>query len=43
MPTLSEADSKELLATFGVPFPTERIVSTADAVFGHASSLLVLP
>ena len=33
MPTLSEAASKELLATFGVPFPTERIVSTAaDAV-----------
>ena len=29
MPTLSEAASKELLATFGVPFPTERIVSTA--------------
>lgn len=33
MPTLSEAASKELLATFGVPFPTERVVSTAaDAV-----------
>ncbi len=33
MPTLSEAASKELLATFGVPFPTERIVSAAaDAV-----------
>jgi acetate---CoA ligase (ADP-forming) subunit beta len=30
MPTLSEADSKELLATFGVPFPAERVVSTAD-------------
>ena len=29
MPTLSEAASKELLATFGVPFPTERVVSTA--------------
>jgi len=33
MPTLSEAASKELLATFGVRFPTERVVSTAaDAV-----------
>jgi acetate---CoA ligase (ADP-forming) subunit beta len=33
MPTLSEAASKELLATFGVPFPTERVVSTVvDAV-----------
>ena len=33
MPTLSEAASKELLATYGVPFPTERVVSTAaDAV-----------
>jgi acetate---CoA ligase (ADP-forming) subunit beta len=29
MPTLSEAASKELLATYGVPFPTERVVSTA--------------
>lgn len=33
MPTLSEADSKELLGAFGVPFPDERVVSTAaDAV-----------
>ena len=31
MPTLSEADSKALLGTFGVPFPEERVVSTVDA------------
>jgi succinyl-CoA synthetase beta subunit len=30
MPTLSEADSKRLLATYGVVFPTEREVDTAD-------------
>jgi succinyl-CoA synthetase beta subunit len=29
MPTLSEAASKDLLGAFGVPFPTERVVSTA--------------
>ena len=39
MPTLSEADSKELLATFGVPFPTERIVSTADAAVAAATEI----
>ena len=39
MPTLSEADSKELLATFGVPFPTERIVSTADAAVDAATEI----
>jgi acetyl-CoA synthetase (ADP-forming) len=42
MPTLSEADSKELLATFGVPFPTERIVSTADTAV-DASAEIGLP
>ncbi len=39
MPTLSEADSKELLVTFGVPFPTERIVSTADAAVDAATGI----
>ncbi len=39
MPTLSEADSKELLATFGVPFPTERIVSTVDAAVDAATEI----
>jgi acetate---CoA ligase (ADP-forming) subunit beta len=39
MPTLSEAASKELLATFGVPFPTERVVSTADAAVGAAGEI----
>jgi succinyl-CoA synthetase beta subunit len=39
MPTLSEADSKELLATFGVPFPTERVVSTADAAVDAAGEI----
>lgn len=29
MPTLSEAASKRLLATHGVPFPDERVVATA--------------
>ena len=39
MPTLSEADSKELLGTFGVPFPTERVVSTADAAVVAAADI----
>jgi acetate---CoA ligase (ADP-forming) subunit beta len=39
MPTLSEADSKELLATFGVPFPTEKVVSTADAAVDAAEDI----
>lgn len=39
MPTLSEAASKELLATFGVPFPTERVVSTADAAVTAAAEI----
>jgi succinyl-CoA synthetase beta subunit len=39
MPTLSEADSKELLATFGVPFPTERVVTTADAAVDAAGEI----
>ncbi|MBN2622230.1 MAG: acetate--CoA ligase family protein [Acidimicrobiales bacterium] len=39
MPTLSEADSKELLATFGVPFPTERVVTTADGAVEAAEAI----
>ena len=39
MPTLSEAASKELLATFGVPFPTERVVSTADDAVAAAGEI----
>ena len=39
MPTLSEADSKELLGTFGVPFPTERVVSTVDAAVDAAAEI----
>jgi acetate---CoA ligase (ADP-forming) subunit beta len=38
MPTLSEADSKRLLAAHGVPFPDERQVTTvADAVSAAAA------
>jgi acetyltransferase len=38
MPTLSEADSKRLLAAHGVPFPDERIVASApDAVAAAAA------
>jgi acetate---CoA ligase (ADP-forming) subunit beta len=38
MPTLSEADSKRLLAAHGVPFPDERQVTTvADAVTAAAA------
>jgi acetate---CoA ligase (ADP-forming) subunit beta len=39
MPTLSEADSKALLATFGVSFPTERIVPTADEAVAAAGEI----
>src|SRR5262245_49567886 len=39
MPTLSEAASKQLLATFGVPFPDERVVSTVDAAVDAATAL----
>jgi acetyl-CoA synthetase (ADP-forming) len=38
MPTLSEADSKRLLAGHGIPFPDERVVSTvAEAVAAAAA------
>ena len=39
MPTLSEASSKELLGAFGVPFPAERVVATADAAVEAATAL----
>jgi succinyl-CoA synthetase beta subunit len=39
MPTLSEADSKALLGTFGVPFPDERVVRTADAAVEAAGDM----
>ena len=39
MPTLSEAGSKELLGAFGVPFPSEQVVTTADAAVEAAGAL----
>jgi acetate---CoA ligase (ADP-forming) subunit beta len=39
MPTLSEAASKELLGAFGVPFPPEHRVATAEAAVGAADAL----
>ncbi|HEX6425471.1 MAG TPA: acetate--CoA ligase family protein [Acidimicrobiales bacterium] len=39
MPTLSEAASKELLGTFGVPFPTERVVATVDDAVAAAGEI----
>jgi acetyl-CoA synthetase (ADP-forming) len=39
MPTLSEAASKELLGTFGVPFPTERVVATFDDAVAAAGEI----
>jgi acetate---CoA ligase (ADP-forming) subunit beta len=39
MPTLSEADSKELLGAYGVPFPAEHMVATADAAVEAAGVL----
>jgi acetate---CoA ligase (ADP-forming) subunit beta len=39
MPTLSEADSKALLAGFGVPFPSERVVTTAEAAITAAGEI----
>ncbi|HKY14461.1 MAG TPA: acetate--CoA ligase family protein [Microthrixaceae bacterium] len=37
--TRSEADSKALLAPFGVPFPDERVVDDADAAGDAADSI----
>jgi acetate---CoA ligase (ADP-forming) subunit beta len=39
VPTLSEAGSKELLGAFGVPFPAERVVGTADEAVDAAAAL----
>jgi acetyl-CoA synthetase (ADP-forming) len=39
MPTLSEAASKELLGAFGVPFPDERVVGSADDAVGAAGEI----
>jgi len=39
VPTLSEAGSKELLGAFGVPFPSEQVVTTADAAVEAAGAL----
>jgi len=39
MPTLSEAASKELLGTFGVPFPDERVVATAEEAVAAADGI----
>lgn len=39
MPTLSEADSKRLLAAHGVAFPDERQVTTAEAAVAAAAEL----
>jgi len=39
VPTLSEAGSKELLGAFGVPFPAEHVVSTADQAVTAAESV----
>ena len=39
MPTLSEADSKALLGTFGVPFPDERVVATVDDAVAAAEAI----
>jgi acetate---CoA ligase (ADP-forming) subunit beta len=39
VPTLSEAGSKELLGAFGVPFPAEHVVTSADEAVAAAESL----
>jgi acetyl-CoA synthetase (ADP-forming) len=39
VPTLSEAGSKELLGAFGVPFPSEQVVTTAEAAVDAAAAL----
>ena len=39
MPTLSEAASKELLGAFGVPFPDERVVATAEEGIAAADAI----
>ena len=39
MPTLSEAASKELLGAFGVPFPDERVVATAEEAIAATDAI----
>jgi len=39
MPTLSEAESKEVLGVFGVPFADERVVGSADGAVDAAGQL----
>ena len=39
MPTLSEAESKEVLGVFGVPFADERVVGSADGAVEAAESI----
>jgi succinyl-CoA synthetase beta subunit len=39
VPTLSEAGSKELLGAYGVPFPPERVVTSAGAAVDAAAAL----
>jgi acetate---CoA ligase (ADP-forming) subunit beta len=39
MPTLSEAASKQLLAGFGVPFPSEHVVGSPDDAAAAADTL----
>lgn len=39
MPILSEAASKQLLGNYGVPFPPEKVVGSADDAVGAADSL----
>jgi succinyl-CoA synthetase beta subunit len=39
VPTLSEAGSKELLGAYGVPFPSERVVGSADEAVDAAGAL----
>jgi succinyl-CoA synthetase beta subunit len=39
VPTLSEAGSKGLLGAFGVPFPAEHVVTTADDAVAAADAL----
>ncbi len=39
MPTLSEADSKALLASHGLPVASERVVDTVDGAVGAAAEL----
>jgi acetyl-CoA synthetase (ADP-forming) len=39
MPTLSEAASKQVLAPYGVPFPDERVVATAEEAVAAADAI----